>query len=53
MKSAVSQSGLAANVAAAPGLDGEGEDTVLGNTDDPELKAQYEAQEQKRRKAQK
>ncbi len=49
IKNAVSQGGLAANVAAAPGLDGEGEDVVLGNTDDPELKAQYEAQEFKRK----
>jgi cell filamentation protein len=49
IKSAVSHGELAANIAAAPGLDGEGEDTVLGTTDDPELKAQYEAQELKRK----
>lgn len=48
IKSAVSHGELAANIAAAPGLDGEGEDTVLGTTDDPELKAQYKAQELKR-----
>jgi cell filamentation protein len=42
--SAVRRDELAANVAAAPGLDGDGEDTVLGTTDDPELKARYEAQ---------
>lgn len=53
IKSAVSQSGLAGNVATASGLDGEGEDTVLGHTDDPELKARYEAQELKRKEAQK
>jgi cell filamentation protein len=47
--SAVSQGELTANIAAAPGLDGEGENTVLGTTDDPELKAQYEAQELKRK----
>lgn len=51
--SAVTQSGLAANVAAAPGLDGEGEDAVLGDTDDPDLKERYEAQELKRKEAQK
>jgi cell filamentation protein len=42
--SAVRRDELATNVAAAPGLDGDGEDTVLGTTDDPELKARYEAQ---------
>jgi cell filamentation protein len=47
--SAVSQGELAANIAAAPGLDDEGSDTVLGTTDDLELKAQYEAQELKRK----
>jgi cell filamentation protein len=47
---AVHHDDLAASVAAAPGLDGEGEDTVLGRTDDPELKAQYEAQELKRKR---
>jgi cell filamentation protein len=45
----ISQSGLAANVAGAPGLDGEGEDVVLGNTDDPELKTEYQAQKLKRK----
>ena len=49
IKSAVSHGELAANIAAAPGLDGEREDTVLGTTDDPELKAQYDAQELKRK----
>ena len=49
IKSAISDGELAANIAAAPGLDGEGEDTVLGTTDDPELKAQYDAQELKRK----
>jgi cell filamentation protein len=49
IKSAVSYGELAAAIAAAPGLDGEGEDTVLGTTDDPELKASYEAQELKRK----
>jgi cell filamentation protein len=49
IKSAISPDAFAAKIAAAPGLDGEGEDTVLGRTDDPELKARYEAQELKRK----
>jgi hypothetical protein len=36
-------------VAGAPGLDGEGEDVVLGNIDDPELKAEYRAKRLKRK----
>jgi cell filamentation protein len=52
IQSGVTQNGLAANVSAAPGLDGEGEDVVLGDTEDPELKGQYEAQEMKRNEAQ-
>jgi cell filamentation protein len=44
--------GAARNVAdaikAAPGLDGNQADAVAGRTDDPALKAQYEAQERKR-----
>jgi cell filamentation protein len=51
IKSAVSQGGLAAIVAAAPGLDGNTDNTVLGETSDPELKAQYQAQELKRKQA--
>ncbi len=50
IKSAASQGDLAAAIVAAPGLDGEGEDAVLGTTDDPELKALYEAQELKRKR---
>jgi cell filamentation protein len=49
IKSAISPDAFAAKIPAAPGLDGEGEDTVLGRTDDPELKARYEAQELKRK----
>lgn len=49
IKSAISPDAFAANITAAPGLDGEGEDTVLGTTYDPELKATYEAQELKRK----
>jgi cell filamentation protein len=50
VKDAVSHGELAANIAAASGLDGEGEDIVLGTTDDPELKALYQAQEIKRKR---
>ncbi len=50
IKDAVSYGELAANIAAAPGLDGEGEDIVLGTTDDPELTAQYQTQELKRKR---
>jgi len=51
IKSAVSQSGLAAIVAAAPGLDGNTDNTVLGETSDPKLKAQYVAQELRRKQS--
>jgi len=43
--------GIAASVAAAPGLDGNTDNAVLGDTRDPELRARYEAQEMKRRRA--
>jgi cell filamentation protein len=43
--------GIAANVAAAPGLDGNTDNAVLGDTRDPELRARYEAQEMKRMQA--
>ncbi|WP_291694902.1 hypothetical protein [Bradyrhizobium sp.] len=39
-------------VTAAPGLDGGRPDEVAGATGDPVLKARYEAQEVKRKKAQ-
>jgi cell filamentation protein len=42
---------LPANAAAAPGLDGQGEDVVLGRTDDATLKADYEAGKRKRKEA--
>jgi cell filamentation protein len=51
IKSAVPQSGLAAIVAAAPGLDGNADNTVLGEAGDPQLRARYEAQELKRKQA--
>jgi cell filamentation protein len=40
---------LADAIKAAPGLDGSEADTVAGDTTDPSVKAQYEAQEAKRR----
>ena len=49
IKSAIRPDAFAASIAAAPGLDGEGEDTVLGTTDDAELRTKYEAQELKRK----
>jgi cell filamentation protein len=49
VQNGIAQSGLAANVARAPGLDGEGDDVVLGNIDDPELKTEYQAQRLKRK----
>jgi cell filamentation protein len=39
-------------IKAAPGLDGNNADAVAGTTDNAALKAQYEAQELKRRKSQ-
>jgi cell filamentation protein len=42
-------SGLPANIAAAPGLDGQDGDVVLGKTSDPAVKAEYEAQRRKRK----
>lgn len=44
-------SDLPADVAAAPGLDGQGSDVILGKTDDAALKAEYEAAKQKRKEA--
>lgn len=46
---ALDHNALPANVCGAPGLDGEGEDHVLGQTDDPKLKAEYDSQRLKRR----
>jgi cell filamentation protein, protein adenylyltransferase len=42
---------LPANVAAAPGLDGLGEEVVLGKTNDAALKAEYDAEKRKRTEA--
>ena len=39
------------SIKGAPGLDGSEADGVAGNTNDPALKARYEAQELKRQKA--
>ena len=43
---------FAVNIIGAPGLDGSDEDIVLGDTDDPKLKAAYSAQELKRKNTQ-
>jgi cell filamentation protein len=42
---------LLASIVRAPGLDGEGEDRVLGSIDDAELRAVYEAEKLKRKEA--
>jgi cell filamentation protein len=42
---------MPANVASAPGLDGQDSDVVLGRTDDAALKAEYEAERRKRKDA--
>ncbi len=47
----LSASALPGNITAAPGLDGEGEDRVIGKTDDAEVKAEYEAERLKRKEA--
>jgi cell filamentation protein len=52
MKTAVAPNLLAAGVAAAPGLDGNADNTVLGKTSEPALQARYEQQELKRKQAQ-
>jgi cell filamentation protein len=51
-KKGTDSNALAANVGGAPGLDGENEDAVLGDTEDLKLKAEYEAQELRRKEAQ-
>jgi cell filamentation protein len=51
IRKAASQGGIAANVAAAPGLDGNADNAVLGDTRDPALKARYETQELMRKQA--
>lgn len=43
---------IAGAIKAAPGLDGSEADTVAGDTTDPTVKAQYEAQEVKRKAGQ-
>jgi cell filamentation protein len=44
-----SEENIADAIKAAPGLDGSEADTVAGDTTDPKVKAQYEAQEVKRK----
>jgi cell filamentation protein len=48
---ALKESALPGNITGAPGLDDEGEDRVLGKTDDVKLKAEYEAEKLKRKEA--
>jgi cell filamentation protein len=48
---ALSESALPASIASAPGLDGQGEDRVLGKTDDAMIEAEYEAEKLKRKDA--
>jgi cell filamentation protein len=48
---ALSESALPASISGAPGLDGQGEDRVLGKTDDAKIKAEYEAEKIKRKDA--
>jgi cell filamentation protein, protein adenylyltransferase len=51
IRDAVSLESLGSQIAAAPGLDGNGaQNKVLGDTKDPALKARYEQQELKRKK---
>jgi cell filamentation protein len=49
--SGLSHAALPANIAAAPGLDGDSETQILGQTDDAALKAEYEAEKLKRQQA--
>ncbi len=49
--SALEERALPGNVSGAPGLDGEGEDRILGKTDDAKLRAEYEAEKLKRKEA--
>jgi cell filamentation protein len=51
IRKAVPADRLAANIAQAPGLDGTDEhNEILGNTNDPAVKARYEQQELKRKR---
>ncbi len=51
IRKAAAKAAIAANVAAARGLDGNTDNAVLGDIRDPELRARYEAQEMKRKQA--
>ena len=50
---AVANSGLAATIVAAPGLDGQSSNTVAGQISDPALQERYKAQELAREELQK
>jgi cell filamentation protein len=51
IRRAAAKDAIAVNVAAAPGLDGNADNAVLGNIRDPALRTRYEAQEMKRKQA--
>jgi cell filamentation protein len=49
IRKADAKAAIAANVAGAPGLDGNTDNVVLGDIRDPELRTRYDAQEMKRK----
>jgi cell filamentation protein len=49
IRKAAAKAAIAANVAGAPGLDGNTDNVVLGDIRDPELRTRYDAQEMKRK----
>lgn len=49
IRKAAAKAAIAANVAGAPGLDGNTDNVVLGDIRDPELRTRYETQEMKRK----
>jgi cell filamentation protein len=51
IRKAPAKGAMATNVAVAPGLDGNTDNAILGDTRDPELRTRYEAQEMKRKQA--
>jgi cell filamentation protein len=49
IRKANAKAAIAANLAGAPGLDGNTDNVVLGDIRDPELRTRYDAQEMKRK----
>jgi cell filamentation protein len=49
IRKADAKAAIAANVAGAPGLEGNADNVVLGDIRDPELRTRYDAQEMKRK----